>query len=198
MIHAARIASALADMQPGKFFIVDANGGLTIETALRMLRLLPNDLDFVFEVPCAVRRECVSLRQRTNVPIIFDELAVSGASVIKMIADDAAEGIALKISKAGGLTKGRHQRGMCIAAGYIISVQETCGSEIAFAAIVHLGQTILERLLRCVLERRDIVTMKTADGALDVHDGNVTEPNTPGLGTSPRLAVSGESIAIYF
>ena len=68
-----------------------------------------------------------------------------------MMADEAAEGIGLKISKAGGLTKGRRQRDMCAAAGYIISVQETGGSDIAFAATVHLGQTAPERFLRRVL-----------------------------------------------
>ncbi|KAJ4593309.1 hypothetical protein HRR84_006816 [Exophiala dermatitidis] len=32
---AERIAASLADKEPGEFFIVDANGGLTVETALR-------------------------------------------------------------------------------------------------------------------------------------------------------------------
>lgn len=67
---AARIAASLADKKPGEFFIVDANGGMTVESALRMLRLLPPGLDFVLEAPCATYRECVSLRRRTNVPII--------------------------------------------------------------------------------------------------------------------------------
>src|SRR5690606_15618894 len=49
---AARIAASLADKRPGEFFIVDANGGMTVETALRMLRLLPAGLDFVLEAPC--------------------------------------------------------------------------------------------------------------------------------------------------
>lgn len=195
---AARIASALTDKQPGEFFIVDANGGLTVETALRMLRLLPGGLDFVLEAPCATWRECISLRRRTNIPIVFDELATHDASIIQVIAEDAAEGIGLKISKAGGLTKGRRQRDMCIAAGYTISVQETCGSDIAFAAIVHLGQTVPERYLRCVLENRDMVTVKTADGAFDVHNGCVAAPSTPGLGISPRLDVLGEPVASYY
>ncbi len=141
-VDAARIAAALADKKPGEFFIVDANGGMTVETALRMLRLLPHGLDFALEAPCSTWRECVSLRRRTDVPIIFDELATSDASIVHLIADDAADGIGLKISKNGGLTRGRRHRDICLAAGYTISVQETAGSDIAFAAIVHLGQTI--------------------------------------------------------
>lgn len=194
---AARIAASLADKQSGEFFIVDANGGLTVETALRMLRLLPSGLDFVLEAPCPTWRECVSLRRRADIPIIFDELATNDASIIQIIADDAAEGIGLKISKNGGLTRGRRQRDICVAAGYTVSVQETTGSDIAFAAIVHLGQTVPERNLRCILESRDMVALKTADGAFDVHDGCVTAPNTPGLGIVPRLDVLGEPIACY-
>ena len=196
-IDAARIAAALAEARPGEFFIVDANGGMTVETALRMLRLLPKGLDFVLEAPCATWRECVSLRRRTDVPIIFDELATSDASIVQLIADDAAEGIGLKISKNGGLTRGRRHRDICLAAGYTISVQETAGSDIAFAAIVQLGQTVPEKSLRCVLESRDIVALKTADGDFDVVDGCVVAPDTPGLGVTPRLDVLGAPVASY-
>ncbi|CAM1507796.1 Fc.00g046440.m01.CDS01 [Cosmosporella sp. VM-42] len=196
--NAARIAASLADKQPGEFFLVDANGGLSVETALRMLRLLPDGLDFVLEAPCATLRECLSLRRRTAIPMIFDELATNEASIIQLIAEDAVEGIGMKISKSGGLTKGRRQRDICIAAGYTFSVQETTGSDIAFAAIVHLGQTVPERYLRCVLESRDMVTVKTADGAFDVQDGCITAPSSPGLGITPRMGVLGEPVASYF
>lgn len=196
--NAARIAASLADKQPGEFFLVDVNGGLTVETGLRMVRLLPAGLDFVLEAPCATLRESMSLRRRTDIPIIFDELATNDASILQLIAEDAAEGIGLKISKAGGLTKGRRQRDMCLAAGYTMSVQDTTGSDISFAAIVHLGQTIPERALRGVLETRNMVTLKTADGSYEVESGRVTAPSTPGLGIIPRLDVLGQPLVSYF
>ncbi|UIJ91823.1 mandelate racemase/muconate lactonizing enzyme family protein (plasmid) [Sinorhizobium meliloti] len=194
---AERIAASLADKKPGEFFIVDANGGMTVESALRMLRLLPPGLDFVLEAPCATYRECVSLRRRSNVPIISDELATDDASVSQLVADDAAEGIGLKISKNGGMTRGRRHRDICLAAGYTVSMQETTGSDIAFAAIVHLGQTVPERNLRSVLECREMVTLKTADGPFEVVNGLVRAPKLPGLGITPRLDVLGEPVATY-
>ena len=196
-LDAARIEASLADRQVGEFFLVDANGGMTVESGLRMLRLLPKGLDFVLEAPCATWRECLSLRRRTDVPIIWDELADSDEAIIQLISEDAADGIGLKISKNGGLTKGRRQRDMCIAAGYTMSVQETTGSDIAFAAIVHLAQTVPPRLLRCVLECRDMVTPKTADGNFPIIDGYVTAPTTPGLGVEPQMDVLGEPVATY-
>ncbi|MER8437228.1 mandelate racemase/muconate lactonizing enzyme family protein [Mesorhizobium sp. M1312] len=196
-IDAERIAASMADKKPGEFFLVDANGGMTVETALRMLRLLPPGLDFVLEAPCATWRECVSLRRRTDIPMIFDELATNDASIIQIIADDAADGIGLKISKNGGLTKGRRHRDFCLAAGYTLSVQDTVGSDIAFAGIVHLGQTVPEKNLRCVLECRDMVTVKLADGEFEVTEGHVIAPDSPGLGITPRLDVLGAPIATY-
>jgi L-alanine-DL-glutamate epimerase-like enolase superfamily enzyme len=196
-VDAARIAASLADKKAGEFFIVDANGGMTVETALRMLRLLPPGLDFVLEAPCATWRECLSLRRRTNVPIIFDELATDDAAISQLVADDAAEGIGLKISKNGGLTRGRRHRDICVAAGYTVSVQETTGSDLAFAAIVHLGQTVPEKNLRCLLECRDMVALKTADGNFEVRNGRVTAPAAPGLGVTPRIEVLGEPVASW-
>jgi L-alanine-DL-glutamate epimerase-like enolase superfamily enzyme len=199
--NARRIVESMADRQPEEFFLVDANGGLTVETALRMLKLLPRELDFVLEAPCATWRESVSLRRRTDVPIMFDELATNDASIVQIIADDAADGIGLKISKSGGLTRARRQRDMRVAAGLTISVQDTVGSDIAFAGIVHLAQTVPERYLRCVLDVRELVTMKTADGvyegAFEVVNGRVEAPNAPGLGIRPRLEVLGRPVATY-
>ncbi|CAH0053733.1 unnamed protein product [Clonostachys solani] len=197
-IDAERITAALADKKPGEFFIVDANGGMTVESALRMLRLVPPGLDFVLEAPCATWRETLSLRRRTDVPIFLDELAVGDESIIQIIADDAADGIGLKISKNGGLTKGRRHRDICVAAGLTISVQETAGSEIALSAIVHLGQTIPERNLRTILDTRSVVNLTTADVDFEVVDGRISAPTTPGLGVRPRLDVLGSPVASYY
>ncbi|MEM1276198.1 MAG: mandelate racemase/muconate lactonizing enzyme family protein [Pseudomonadota bacterium] len=196
-LDAERIAACLADRQRGEFFLVDANGGLTPETALRMLRLLPDGLDFVLEAPCATWAETISLRRRCPVPIILDELATDEASLIQLIRDDAADGIGLKISKNGGLTSGRRQRDICLAAGLTLSVQETVGSHIAFAAICHLGQTVPPHMLRCILDCRDMVTTVTAAFDATVQDGGVLAPGTPGLGLRPDLDVLGAPVATW-
>ncbi|WP_291730602.1 mandelate racemase/muconate lactonizing enzyme family protein [Leisingera sp. F5] len=181
-LDAERIRESLADRQPGEFFLVDANGGLTVEAALRMLRMLPEGLDFVLEAPCRTWRETMSLRKRCAVPIILDELVQQDEDIALMLAEDVADGIGLKISKAGGLTHGRRHRDMCLAAGATVSVQDTVGSAVAFSAIAHLGATVPERSLRCILDCRDMVTLKTAEFDAPVQDGGVLVPDAPGLG----------------
>jgi len=196
-LDAERVRACLADRQVGEFFLLDANGGMTPESALRLLALLPNEIDVVLEAPCATWRETKSLRQRCHLPIILDELVDDDASVIHAISEDVADGIGLKITKNGGLTKGRRHRDLCRAAGMTMSVQDTWGSEIAFAAIVHLAQTVPASLLRCVLDLRDVSPIVTAAFDAPVVDGGVRAPNEPGLGVHPDLAVLGEPVASW-
>ena len=196
-LDAARIAACLADREPGEYFIVDANGGLTPEAALRLVRLLPDDVDVVLEAPCATWPETLSLRARCPLPIVLDELAVAEADVVRAIATDAADGIGLKITKAGGLTKARRIRDICQAAGMTMSVQDTWGSEIAFAAIAHLAQTIPQRFLRCILDCRDGSPVSTASFDAPVNDGGVMAPEASGLGLVPNLDVLGDPVATY-
>ncbi|WP_413795138.1 MULTISPECIES: mandelate racemase/muconate lactonizing enzyme family protein [unclassified Pseudomonas] len=196
-LDAARIEASLADARPGEYFIVDANGGLTVEHALRMLNLLPSGLDFVLEAPCATWREHMALRQKTSIPLILDELATDDASVLQLIRDDAADGIGMKVSKQGGLTRARRQRDMCLTAGLTMSIQETAGSYVSFASLTHLGQTIPHRNLRCVLDLRHMYTPVTANLDIPVIDGRIRAPLTPGLGIEINRDVIGSPVAIY-
>ena len=196
-LDAERIAASLADRQPGEYFIVDANGGLIPETALRMLRALPNGLDFVLEAPCATWRETLSLRQRCDVPIILDELAQEDGDSAKLVALDVADGIGLKIAKAGGLTHARRHRDICRAAGLTISVQDTVGSTLSAASIFHMGATVPERLLRCVLDPRDMVTIQTGAFDAPIENGGVLPPDAPGLGVTMNRDLLGQAVAIW-
>jgi cis-L-3-hydroxyproline dehydratase len=196
-LDAERIATCLADRRPGEFFLVDANGGLTPETALRMLAMLPPGLDFVLEAPCATWRETLSLRQRCRYPIIIDELAQSDSDIALAVAQDAADGFGLKISKAGGLTPARRQRDIARAAGLTLTVQDTVGSTLAFAAIVHLGATVPQRLLRCILNTEDMVTLKTAEFDCVRRGEGILAPDGPGLGIHVHEDLLGEPIAMW-
>ena len=196
-LDAERVRACLADRAPGEWFLVDANGGMSLEQALRFLALLPPGLDFVLEAPCATWRETLSLRRRSALPILWDELLVSEADLAQLIALDGADGVGLKISKQGGLTRSRRQRDSAIAAGLVVSVQETTGSTIAFAALLHLAQSTPRHFLRCALDCRDMVTVETADFDAPIRHGGVEAPTLPGLGLAVRQEVLGEPVAVY-
>lgn len=196
-LDAERIEACLADRRRGEWFLVDANGGLTVEHAVRLLDRLPPALDFVLEAPCATWRETLSLRRRTRVPILLDELVEDDSDVVHTIAVDAADGVGLKISKQGGLSASRRQRDLCAAAGLVVSVQDTVGSEIAFAALLHLAQSTPRRLLRCALDTRAMVSRSTARFDAPVREGGAECPDVGGLGTTVMCDTLGEPVAVY-
>ena len=196
-LDAERIRACLADRQPGEWFLADANNGLTPEHALRMLSLLPDGLDFVLEAPCASWRETQSVRARCRPPLLLDELIQSEADLIHAIANDSCDGVGLKVSKQGGITPMLRQRTIAAAAGMVMSVQETVGSEISFAAILHLAQSTPQPLLRCALDTRAMVDIQIAEFDAPVVNGGVAAPDTPGLGVVPDLSKLGDPVATY-
>jgi len=196
-LDAERIKACLADKKANEWFLVDANGGLSVEHALRMIALLPSGLDFVLEAPCATWRETISLRQRLNLPLLLDELIQDDHDIIAAVKQDACDGVGLKVSKQGGLTRLRRQRAICTAAGLIMSIQDTTGSDIAFAAVLHAAQSTPRHLLRCALDTRSMVSLSTAQFDAPIKAGGVIAPHAPGLGITPDLAVLGDAVASY-
>ncbi len=78
-----------------------------------------------------------------------------------------------------------------------VSVQDTVGSSIAFAAIVQLGATVPPRTLRCVLNCEDMVTLPTARFDVLTEDGGILPPNAPGLGIEVDESVLGDPVAVW-
>ncbi len=196
-LDAERIKACLADRETGEWFLVDANNGLTPEHALRMLALVPAGLDFVLEAPCPTWRETQTVRARSHVPLLLDELIQTEADLIHAIANDTCDGVGLKISKQGGVTAMLRQRAIAASAGLVMSIQDTVGSEISFATILHFAQSTPRHLLRCALDTRAMVTRQLASLDAPVIDGGVQAPTSPGLGVTPDLSMIGDPIITY-
>ena len=83
-----------------------------------------------------------------------------------------------------------------------MSVQDTVGTTIAFAGVLHLGASIPLRTLRCVLDTRDMVTVDTARFNSPVIVGRapvsgVMVPDAPGLGITVDRDVLRTPIAFW-
>lgn len=196
-LDAERIHASMADRQPGEWFLVDANNGLTPEHIIRLLSLLPDGLDFVLEAPCNTWRETLSVRARCPVPLLLDELIVTEADLVQAITEDACDGVGLKVTKQGGITPMIRQRTIASAAGMVMSIQDTTGSQIAFAAILHIAQSTPRHLLRCALDPREMVEAEIAAFDAPIKDGGATAPDLPGLGVTPNPDILGKPVQIY-
>ena len=78
-----------------------------------------------------------------------------------------------------------------------MSVQDTTGSEISFAAILHMAQSTPRHLLRCALDTRSMVSTAIAAFDAPVVNGGATAPDLPGLGVMPNPDAIGAPVAVY-
>lgn len=60
-----------------------------------------------------------------------------------------------------------------------------------------MGATVPSRLLRCVLNSRDMVTLTTADFQPQSLNGGVLPPDLPGLGITVNRDALGEAVALW-
>ena len=192
----ARIGAIMAARKPGESYLVDVNRGWTLDTALSVARGL-KDWDIAVEQPCNTYRECLSFKRRTDLPLSLDEILDSPEMLLQAIADDALDVANIKLGKVGGLTKARRMRDICATAGIAVSVQETCGSDIAFAAICHLAQSTPDNVRRHIWDCRELAGTKTAEGAPAAKAGHARATDAPGLGIEPLVEVLGEPVAVY-
>ena len=122
----ARIRACRAMLEPGDVLVADANTGWTMHEAARVVAAV-RDVDVYIEQPCPSYEECLSIRRRTGLPFVLDEVITGTDVLVRGLADHAMDVINLKISKVGGLTKARLMRDLCVAAGIAMTIEDTLG-----------------------------------------------------------------------
>ena len=163
----------------------DANRGWTLAEALRVVRSV-REIDFILEQPCYSYEHCRSLRQRTDIPIMLDEVIDSLPMLLQAINDDAADAINIKIAKVGGLTKAKRIRDVCSGVGMELGIEDIGGSDISNAAMAHLAQSTPESIRRPVLEWNTLVNRRTVETGAIIGPGTMSPADAPGLGIQIR------------
>ena len=188
-----RIQATQEKAVPDARLVVDANGGWTMQQALRVVRAL-RDMDIHIEQPCPTYEECLSVRRRTDHPFILDEVMVDVATLLRAHADRAMEGINLKITKFGGLTKARLVRDLCVSLGISMSVEDTGGGDIITAAIAHLAHSTPQEFMFMAADVNRRLEVSIANGAPRRENARMAASGAPGLGVTPHMEVLGEPV----
>ena len=189
----ARIAACRAALPAGDLLDADANTGWTTHEAARVVAAVAA-LDVYIEQPCASYRECRSVRRRTALPFVLDEVITGSDILLQAIADDAMDAVNLKISKVGGLTRARLMRDICIDAGIPMIVEDTWGGDIVTATIAHLAQATPAEFCLAATDFNSYGTRRIAEGAPQRAAGRMTAPAGPGLGVTPLFAELGPPV----
>ena len=106
------IVRAVVETAAGGYVWADANQGYTLEEALKMARVFEHLGLTLFEqpVPMSDVYAMKKLLSATGLTIALDEAAIGLPFVIELIRREAVEGLAIKVSKVGGL---HYARQMC-------------------------------------------------------------------------------------
>lgn len=190
-IHATRAVLKKSDL-----LVADANTGWTRHEAARVVGAI-SGLDVYVEQPCLTYEECVSVRRRTALPFVMDEVIDTPNTLARGIAEDAMDVINLKISKVGGLTKARLMRDLCLAHGIPMTIEDTWGGDITTAAIAHLARSTPSEFTFSATDFNSYGTVDIAEGAPKRVNGRMTAPARPGLGVTPIFDALGEPVAQY-
>ena len=188
-----RIRACRNILKPGDVLVADANTGWTMHEAARVANAV-RDLDVYLEQPCPTYEECLSVRRRTALPFVLDEVITGTNTLVRGIAEGAMDVINLKISKVGGLTKARLMRDLCVASGIPMTIEDTWGGDIVTAAIAHLARSTPEEFCFSATDFNSYGTVSIADGAPERINGRMSAADRPGLGVEPRFDVLGDPV----
>ncbi|SLN37491.1 4-hydroxyproline betaine 2-epimerase [Roseovarius litorisediminis] len=190
-IHATRSVLKRSDL-----LVADANTGWTRHEAARVVGAI-SGLDVYVEQPCLTYEECVSIRRRTALPFVLDEVIDTPNTLVRGISEDAMDVINLKISKVGGLTKAKLMRDLCVAHGIPMTIEDTWGGDITTATIAHLARSTPADFTFSATDFNSYGTVDIANGAPKRVNGRMTAPDSPGLGITPIFDALGDPVASY-
>jgi L-alanine-DL-glutamate epimerase-like enolase superfamily enzyme len=185
-----RVQAVASAVPKGTVIFCDANAGWTPFQARQFVDAT-RGIDYTFEQPCASLEENFSVRRALDKPMVLDESVTSLEDVLEIRRQGLADGLTLKISRLGGVTRTRLVRDIAVELGFMITVEDTGGAEIDTAAMAHLSlSTPQERRLHAIAFH-EWVTVRTASNAPPVSGSRMGIPDGPGLGINVQHALIG-------
>lgn len=189
----ARIRTVAGALRHGELAVADANCAWTRHEAMRVARAVA-DADIYLEQPCERYDECLSVRRKTALPFVLDEVLQTEDDLLRALDDGAMDVVGIKLSRIGGLTKGWRFRDLCAARGVAMMFADSWGSDVMSTAIAHLAHSTPEPLRLWCGDFRTYITVTTADGGAARLKAAVAATDAPGLGLDMRLDVLGEPL----
>jgi o-succinylbenzoate synthase len=179
----AAVRDALDAAGPGGRIRVDANGGWTVEQALRLLRQLDRYCLEYAEQPCATLGELAELRRFIDIPVAADESIRKAEDPLRVRAAGAADIVMVKVQPLGGV---RPALRVAEACGLPVVVSSAVDTSVGLAAGVALAAALPELPYACGLATMSLLS------------GDVTaEPLAESGGALPvrRPAVDPDALA---
>ena len=191
-----RIRATVPFLKPGEKAFADANQGWRVDEALRVARAT-RDLDYFMEQPCRSYEECQQVRRRIDLPMKLDECITDMRMAHRVVEDQGAEVVCLKLSKQGGLTKARKMRDYLVENRIPVLAEDTWGGEICTAALAHFAASTPAEFLVSTTDLHNYNTRSTGKPAPETRDGRLFASDAPGFGVEPDFDSLGAPVAQY-
>jgi L-alanine-DL-glutamate epimerase-like enolase superfamily enzyme len=193
---AERLIKVREAVGAGPLVYGDWNCGATRLDATRTGKAVAH-LDVMLEQPCKTVEECAAVRAATGLPMKMDENAHDTASLLRAYELGCMDAVALKVSKFGGLSAMRRARDLCVHLGTMMCIEDTWGSDITTAALLHLGIATDPACLMNVCDLSGYVSPRLDEIAPARSSGRIAPPEGPGLGVSPDIEKLGKPVAEF-
>jgi L-alanine-DL-glutamate epimerase-like enolase superfamily enzyme len=188
-----RIEASLDAMESGEVLVADANTGWTSAQAITIARAFEGD-SFYMEQPCPTYDQSLRVRRNVTLPFNLDEVIDSFEVLNRAISDGAMDGVNLKISRWGGLTKAKLARDICEQAGLMMTLEDSWGGDVTAAAIAAFAGSVNPQYYLSSTDFDDDIDLHVAPDAPRRKDGLVPVPTSPGLGITVDESLLGEPV----
>lgn len=191
----ARLRTVREAVGEGPLVYGDWNCGSTRLDATRTARAVAG-LDIMLEQPCPTLEDCAAVRSATGLPMKIDENAHDTASLLHGYQLGCMDAVALKLSKFGGLSALRRARDLCLHLGARMCIEDTWGSDVTTAALLHLAAATPAQALMNTCDLSGYVAPRLDASAPVRRNGRIAPPEGAGLGVAPDADMLGQPIAI--
>ena len=179
------VLEALVKAVPGATFRPDANGGLSVEEAVRYAKAAADAGAHLecFEQPCATLEELREVAAKLSVPVLADESVKSMEDFDELQRLKAADGVNLKVAKSGGLMNAFFIGAAARGYGMPRMVGGMVETRLGMTAAAHLAAA-LGGVEFCDLDTAWLLAEDPFTGGYQADGPRYTLPDSPGLGVA--------------
>ena len=178
-----QVCTEIRRLAPDAFVWIDANGGYDLDTALAVAPRFADLGIAAFEQPMPANRLTWyrKLHKQRALPILMDEPIVSAVDLEEFHRLGLLDGVAMKLSRCGGLTESRKVLKYMEDNGLLFFASGLTDPDLSFAACLALfGAYNLER--PAALNAPQFLSGSILSEPLAIEGDQATVPKGPGLG----------------
>lgn len=179
------VLKALRDHYPDKAIRVDANTAWSYEESRKRLALLEKlEVEFVEQpMPADKLSDMRALQQEFEIPIVLDESVLDTDDAMRVIREEAGDGINIKLNKCGGPYEARRIAKIAkdhdwkVMMGCMLETRLGCAAGAAFAGVLDYAD----------LDGYVLMTNDPFSG-FEAKNGTIETPDKPGAGVTGSAA----------